>query len=400
MRSSTLQFRPMWSITLVFVMLALALGGCNQSAPAPTATPTKTPRVEAEALATRPPTATPTATVEPTATPTPGPTDTPTPTPLPSVIVPALDPNVAPFTGLAVSDPTILNRRPLAIKVANTENVRPQDGLSKADVVIEQRVEFGLTRMTAIYHSQDAEKVGSIRSARLPDLEWPVIFDAVLAFSGGVQPVRTKLYESDFADRVLEQARNGAAFFRDRNVAVPNNLFASTTTLWNVAQQRGWNKRPEPTAAWAFSPAPPAGGRPVTNLKAPYPAGTDRVEWRYDAASGRWLRWQGGVAQTDASTGEQLSTANVVVLTANHVPTLILEHGTVDRGVNRSIEIQVWGEGPVTVYRDGQAYSGRWVRQGRHDPFVFVDADGQPLMLKPGNTWIEVISPDMQVSEQ
>lgn len=398
MRSSTVHPRPIGFIVPMFAVVALVLGGCGQPAPAPTATPTKTPRVEA--VATLPPTATPTATVEPTATPTPGPSETPTPTPLPSVIVPAQDPNVAPFTGLAVSDPAILTRRPLAIKVANTENVRPQHGLSKADVVIEQRVEFGLTRMTAIYHSQDAEKVGSIRSARLPDLEWPVIFDAVLAFSGGVQPVRTMLYESDFADRVLEQARNGAAFFRDRNIAVPNNLFANTATLWNVAQQRGWNKRPEPTAAWAFSPAPPAGGRPVTNLKVPYPAGTDRVEWRYDAASGRWLRWQGGVAQTDALTGKQLDTANVVVLAANHVPTLILEHGTVDRGVNRSIEIQVWGEGPLTIYRDGQAYTGRWVRQGRHEPFVFVGADGQPLMLKPGNTWIEVVPLDMQVTEQ
>lgn len=400
MRSWNSFFKPQWFILIVLFTLALVLGGCNQAAPEPTATPTKTPRAEPVAQATPMPTATPTATVEPTATPTPGPTETPTATPQPSVIVPAQDPNVAPFTGLAPSDPAILTRRPIAVKVANTENVRPQHGLNKADVVIEQRVEFGLTRMTAIYHSQDAEKVGSIRSARLPDLEWPVIFDSVLAFSGGVQPVRTKLYESDFAERVLEQARNGAAFIRDRNVSVPHNLFANTATLWNVAQQRGWNKRPEPTAAWAFSPAAPAGGRPVTNLKVPYPAGTDRVEWRYDAGSGRWLRWQGGAAQTDALDGQQLSAANVVVLGANHVPTLILEHGTVDRGVNRSIEIQVWGEGPLTVYRDGQAYSGKWVRQGRQEPFVFVGADGQPLLLKPGNTWIEVVPLDMQVTAQ
>jgi hypothetical protein len=99
-------------------------------------------------------------------------------------------------------------------------------------------------------------------------------------------------------------------------------------------------------------------------------------------------------------TGQQLDTANVVVLAANHIPTLILEHGTVDRGVNRSIEIQVWGEGPLTIYRDGQAYTGRWVRQGRNEPFLFVGADGQPLLLKPGNTWIEVVPLDMQVTEQ
>ena len=124
------------------------------------------------------------------------------------------------------------------------------------------------------------------------------------------------------------------------------------------------------------------------------------MEWRYDAGSGRWLRWQGGVAQKDATTGAQLTSANVVVMAANHVPTLILEHDTVDRGVNRSIEIQVWGEGPATVYRDGQAYQGKWIRSGRQDPLRFVDANGNLIPLKPGNTWMELIPLDMTVTTQ
>ena len=109
---------------------------------------------------------------------------------------------------------------------------RPPVGLRKVGVVIGQRVEYNLTRFTVIYYSQGAARVGSIRSARLPDLEWPAVFDAVLCFSGGVEPVRQKLYASDFADRILEQARNGSAYFRDPKIAVPNHLFASTTTLW------------------------------------------------------------------------------------------------------------------------------------------------------------------------
>ncbi|MGB3058571.1 MAG: DUF3048 domain-containing protein, partial [Anaerolineae bacterium] len=59
--------------------------------------------------------------------------------PAPAGTTPA-DGAVAPFTGLPVRDSKILTRRPLAIKVANTVNVRPQGGLSKADVVIEHRV--------------------------------------------------------------------------------------------------------------------------------------------------------------------------------------------------------------------------------------------------------------------
>ena len=400
--------RRAWGLPWLLIAILL-LTSCGQPNAEPSPTPTKTPKAPAAQATEAPKETAPTATpallpsdtpVLPTDTPLP-PTEMPTNTPLPSgYLDPAKDPNLAPFTGLPLTDPALRDRRPLAIKVANTENVRPQNGLSKADVVIEQRVEYNLTRFTVIYYSQGAERVGSIRSARLPDLEWPAVFDAVLCFSGGVEPVRQKLYASDFADRILEQARNGSAYFRDPKIAVPNNLFASTTTLWNVAAARGWNKRPQPALGWVFSASSPASGRGVSSLKIPYPTGSDRVEWRYDAGSGRWLRWQGGVAQTDATTGAQLTSANVVVMAANHVPTLILEHDTVDRGVNRSIEIQVWGEGPATVYRDGQAYQGKWIRSGRQDPLRFVDAAGNLIPLKPGNTWLELIPLDMAVTAQ
>ncbi|MFZ1242441.1 MAG: DUF3048 domain-containing protein [Anaerolineae bacterium] len=319
--------------------------------------------------------------------------------PAPAGTTPA-DGAVAPFTGLPVRDSKILTRRPLAIKVANTVNVRPQGGLSKADVVIEHRVEYNLTRMTAIFHSQGAERVGSIRSARLPDMEWPVIFDAVLCFSGASTEVRKMLYESDFKERLLEQALNGPAYFRDPKRAVPHNLYASTTTLWNVAQKRGWNKAPEPKLGWTFDAAAPAGGSAASNLKIPYPTRSDRVEWRYDSKAGRWLRWQGGAIHKDAGTNTQLSAANVVVLTAVHVATPILEHGTVDVGINRSIEIQVWGEGALTVYRDGKAYPGKWVRPERQSPLTFLDANGQVIPLKPGNTWMQLVPPDMTVTAQ
>jgi hypothetical protein len=263
-------------------------------------------------------------------------------------------------------------------------------------VVVESRVEFNVTRFTVIYQSQDAERVGSIRSARLIDIELPVIFDAVLCFSGGVEPVRQKLYNSDFGDHILEQARNGSAYFRDPNIPVPHNLFANTATLWQTITRRGWNKRPNPTAAWVFSEAPPAGGMPASQADFAYPDGV--VSWIYDAATGRWKRFVRGEPHVEAMDGQQLTAADIVVLGANHVPTLILEHGTVDQGINRSIEIQLWGQGPLKILRDGQVYEGMWVRPERHSPFRFVNAAGEDIPLKPGNSWWQVVPLDMKVT--
>jgi hypothetical protein len=292
----------------------------------------------------------------------------------------------------------VLARRPLAIKVSNERSVIPQSGLSKADVVVESRVEFCMTRLAAIFQSQDAPRVGAIRSARLVDVELPVIFDAILAFSGAVGPVREKLYNSDIGDHILEQALNGPSFIRDPNINVPFNLFANTDTLWATATKRGWNQAPNPTAAWAFSEAAPPGGKSVSRLDVPYPE--FRVAWVYDAASGLWQRWLGGKAHVDKTDGQQLTADNVVVLTANHVPTLIPEHGTtLTDGAcsNRSIEIQLWGEGPVRILRDGKVYEGKWVRPDRHAPFRFLDASGKDIPLKPGNSWWQIVPTDLGV---
>ena len=108
----------------------------------------------------------------------------------------------------------------------------------------------------------------------------------------------------------------------------------------------------------------------------------------------------GGVPHIDKVTGEQLSAANVINLGANHVTTLIVEHGTERRPdcSNCSIEIQLWGEGPLKIFRDGQVYDGKWLRPERHAPFRFVDAAGNDIPLKPGNSWWQVTPLDMQAT--
>jgi hypothetical protein len=416
------------SLVIVLVMSFLVVG-CSSQVGAATPTPTKTPRPELPTNTPLPlatavlPTVAPTDTQAPTATAVPTPADTSEPAsagtaapgaadapstgqstesesnPGTSAPVPTRDPNVSPFTGLRPSDPAVLNRRPLAIKVSNERSVIPQSGLSKADVVVESRVEYCMTRLTAIFQSQDAPSVGSIRSARLLDVELPVIFDAVLAFSGAVGPVREKLYKSDLGDHILEQALNGPSFIRDPNIKVPFNLFANTSTLWSTVTKRSWNQVPKPTAAWTFSEAAPAGGKPASRLDVPYPE--FKVAWAYDATSGLWQRWLGGKPHVEKTDGKQLTADNVVVLTANHVQTLIPEHGTeLTNGAcsNRSIEIQLWGEGPVKILRDGKVYEGKWVRTDRHAPFRFLDASGKDIPLKPGNSWWQVVPTDMKVT--
>jgi hypothetical protein len=413
---------------IVLLALVLVSAGCAASAQA-TPTPTKTPRPEA----TQPPPATatpvpptpapPTATeVAPTAVPA---TDTPAPAeattasdtsaqpaatqpanqPISAKIVatlPPRQPGVSILTGLRPPDPAVLERRPLAVKVDNDPAVIPQSGMGKADIVVESRKEGCLTRFTAIYQSQDAPKIGSVRSARLVDIELPVIFDAILAYSGASGPVQQKLSQSDLGRQFLTQS-SGGALFRDPNIAVPFNLFANTATGWKVVAQKGWNTTPDPAAAWVFSDAAPATGAPASRADFTYTKMYPhlKIGWAYDAESGRWRRSIGGKPAIDKADGQQLTAANVVILGANHVQTLIPEQGTkLTQGPcsNASIEVQLWGEGPAKILRDGQVYEGKWVRPDRHAPFRFVDAQGKDIPLKPGNSWWQIVPMDVKVN--
>ncbi len=396
--------RPTFTPRPVSKAVSIAPTATDTPTPAP---PTLTPILPTLTPTFPPPTATPTPQTStpdtptseiPTATPTPAPTETltevpaadATPTPWPT-----LAPDVSPFTGKTVSDPGILERRPVAVKISNSPAARPQSGLSKADVVVEHLAEGGVTRFTAIFHSQDAELVGSLRSGRIIDLELPVIFDAFFVYSGASPEVTRMIEESDFAEETLSDWFGDPGFYR---VDIPgrayeHTLFSDTSLLWKVAEEKGWNRRPR-FNAWVFSESPPPGGDAATRVEIPYSQRYSDVRYEYDADLGAYLRWVTGDPHVDALTDRQLAVDNIVLVWVNHVETLIVE----DTLGSRSIQIQLWGQGQATLLRDGRAYPGQWVRPSRPDPLRILDGAGNSIPFKPGNVWIQLVPLEMEVA--
>jgi hypothetical protein len=320
----------------------------------------------------------------------------PTPTLGPQPTLPPVD--VCPLTGEGVSDAAVLERRPLAVKISNFPPiVRPQAGLSFADVVFEHLSEAGLTRLTAIFLSKDVEKVGSIRSARLIDLEIPAMFKSMFAYSGASGGVKQKIQESDFFDRVISPDFGHAGFVRipSEGKAYEHTLFSDTKSLWEVTDERGLSQRQD-LSGWTFSDEPPEGGSPATSMEFLYTPKYSSAEYQYAPGRQAYLRSIFGEPHEDELTGEQIAVRNVVALYANHLETDIVEDSTGPR-IYYSIEIQIWGEGRATVFRDGQAFEGKWVRSRRQDLIRFLDDAGNPIPLKPGNTWIQVVPLDFEV---
>ncbi len=394
------------AICLVLLALGLAIAACQSSEPpnaaaeaGRTARPAdaKLPALPTNTHTPPPsPTAVPsfTPTVEP---PTSTPTETATAVPTLSVgVYPTLGPDMCPLTGLPVSDLALLERRPLAIKVQNAAISRPQYGLPQADMVYEHLSEAGITRFTGIYLCQDVEKIGSTRSARFIDLEIPAMYKSLMAFSGTSAGLYPLFLNADFYDREFcyGWGLHSEGFYRDQElrktgIPIEHTLFADPNKIWDIATELGINEGQE-LRGMDFASEPPEEGEPATQIQIPYPSRDMVVEYRYDPASESYLRWQAGVPHVDAASGDQLSVDNVVVAYATHVDTDIYEDEP--RRNHPSVQIQLWGTGPVVVFRDGQAFEGLWARPKRDDLLVFRDPTGQmPIPLKPGNTWIQLV---------
>lgn len=380
----------------LWLFLLVGCGSVDEAPVAPTLSiPTNTaipPTLPAPTVA--PATAVPSFTPQTTNLPTLQPTDTPEPLPTPTIEgllggAQGFPDNINPLTGL-VSDADTLNQRPLAIKISNAPAVvRPQAGLNKADLIFEHYAEGGLTRFTAVFYGQEADPVGSIRSGRFIDLEIPKMYDAAFGYSGSSGPLREMFRDSDFFERIVSPDFAHGGYFRveDPNKAVEHTLFTSTYNLRYILDLREQNRAPQLQNFMTFRDTPITAGEPATQLSLAYDGMF--ALWQYNASTNRYYRWTDGIAHVDANTNQQLNFQNVVVVYAHHQETDILEDFV--GGGNYSIQIQIWGEGPVTIFRDGQMFNGRWQRHDPNHMLTFYDDNGAPLPLSPGNSFIQVV---------
>lgn len=297
---------------------------------------------------------------------------------------------INPLTGQPAANPADLERRPLVVKISNAPPlVRPQAGLGSADMVFEHLVEGGLTRFSAVFYGQAPARVGSIRSARLIDLELVPMFQALLMFAGASTGVETRLNGADFAGRLYKAVAYGLPYaWREEAIEAPHNLFVNLAAIWELAAQQGNGSRPA-LSGLAFSSTPPVGGSADgRRIDVRYPA--TRVVWEYDAALGVYRRTADGMAHLDGNTFQPITAANVVVVYAEHQDTDIVESQW--QGVTSySIDIRLTPEGEAVLFRDGQRYSGRWMRPTREGLILLRTVGGQTLDLKPGSTWVQVV---------
>ncbi len=302
---------------------------------------------------------------------------------------------VNPLTGLAYPSHEALSRRNLIVKVSNwPPKVRPQHGLNQADLVYEYEAEGGVTRFAALYRNNAPDQVGSVRSARLLDIELISMYAALLAYSGTSGPIHNIYLNAPYRQQLLSPSLGDnceqAGFCRDAAFShrgYEHTMFGDTGQMWELATRRSLNIGYRANG-FAFSLQPNDGGRDARDIYINWYDRTD-VRWQYDEDSRQYLRYSDGLPHLDAVDDSQLLADNLVFIQVihNRRPDLF-SPGAIDE----SFELALWGRGPAYVLRDGKLYDGFWWRRNRNrgEALSLIFPDGEPILLKPGRSWITI----------
>lgn len=302
-------------------------------------------------------------------------THEPTPAPTPERCIPA------PFTGLADgAQPAPV----VGVKVENSARARPVTGLEGADVVFVQLVEGGMTRFVALFNSEFPEVVGNVRSLRSTDAgilgQWSG--GVTLVYSGGM-PQQVDDVRAAGIELMSDGTHDG--FFRSPDRQRPHDLYVRLDEAVAVLEVPATC----PVGLFEYldegSEVPHDGpGAEVSEVTVAYPS--VRAGWTWDGDAGVWERSDDRMPSISESSGDVLTAVNVVVLRVQ-----VRDLGWTDSAGSPIPETVLVGEGDLSYFVAGQQISGTWSKDGITEPFRFFDAGGEPLILVPGNTWVELL---------
>ena len=292
-------------------------------------------------------------------------------------------PPTFPLTGRPATDAALLERAAVTVKIDNNSASRPQAGIDKADVIYEEFTE-GITRFVVVFHSSDADPVGPVRSVRPAD---PVIvypFGGVFAFSGASPAIRALVPGAP----VTAVDENSTDVMKRRSGrSAPHNLYTAIAAL---AEKAPAGAEAPPKFADFLGPGQSfagAGAEPVTGMGLK-PAPALSADYSGDAGSGTWKRMTDG-SPANLEGGGQIAPNNVIV---QFTPYSVYQP---DPKVQYP---EVVGSGEAWIFAAGMLVKGRWSKPDPPAVTSFTDANGAPIVLPPGQTWVHLVAPGTPIA--
>ena len=328
-------------------------------------------------------------------------------------------------------------RRPVIAMIENHLEARPESGLSKADVIYEAVAEGGITRFVSVFYcgaSVGEVEAAPIRSARVYFINMAAGYgtDPIYLHQGGANNicstcpggVKPASQSNPKVNTVtlLEKlgwggGSDGNNFDGGYNIGYPivvrnqyrldaNNasawehaVVANLDEVWKEAGKRGYNYKDEDGVAWTkgfrkweFQDGKASASPTATDIKFNFWAsmpGYD-VEWKFDASTNSYKRFNGGSAHIDWGFDKpQLTASNVAIMFVKETGPLDTEH---------HMYYEVTGTGKAIVFQNGEAIKGTWKKDSALDREVFYDTNGDEIKMVRGATWVEIVPSTNEVT--
>jgi hypothetical protein len=279
-----------------------------------------------------------------------------------------------PLTGLKVpSNKTAdLTHPVLVAKMDNTESSQPQVGLSKADLVVEELVEGGLTRLAAFYYSQIPSNAGPIRSMRASDIDVVSPVHASMVTSGAAPKTISRIQ----AAHIPFYGEGAKGMYRTSERIAPYNLLVHLNTVAETAKTKKPATPPD-YLTWGTDKDLPKGVK-ATSITAQF-SGGHGTQWKF--TNGTYHN-----TNSNAPAGDQFPATNVLVLRVREG-----DAGYLDPAGNHVPETLLTGKGAAMLFHNGKMVKATW-HKGKvaTSPIRLTTKKGN-LKVPAGHTWIELV---------
>lgn len=367
------------SLLTVFLLLLL-LAACGDGNVDNPDSDQNTPEPSPTAIIPEP---TPDVVLSPDVEPEPEPEPTPEPTPE------VKEEFFNPLTGLPIEEEYV-NDRPVAIMINNLKASLPQQGVSQADIIYEILSEGGITRMLAVYQSMEGVgKIGSVRSARTYYVELALGHDAVFLHAGGSPDAYDKI--KAWGVTALDCVRGpyeGTLYWRDSGRLSMMSREHTVVTSGDKIQELfpTYSFRKEHSEDYSYSlqfaeNGTPENGTDANVITVPFSDYKTGV-FTYDSKTGKYLIEEFDSPYVDGNNGKQVSVTNVLVLktACSMIPG--------DDAGRISVDLSQ-GEGWFAC--GGKIIPIKWSKAGLNSPLTYTTTDGQPLIMGAGNSYVNII---------
>lgn len=334
----------------------------------------------------------PTAPTSPAGTAT---TPTPSPTPTPTVDTRPR----APLTGRVLGAGVTLNHAAVAVKVSNVASAHPQAGVNDADIVFVEPNGISYTRLCAVFHTRFPELVGPVRSIRPVDVP---LLSPIRPVFGNTAAARWVMHYVHAHNKYLENLysfRPGIwhtdAYYTMPHRARVHSVFCRPDTLRTMAKRM---TLPPPVPYLPFAtgdeqPSTAVGAKDAGKVAVPWgPGDSWDTSYTYDPDTKKYLRsepWGRHVLMD----GHRVSADNVLVVRAHWAMDKIFAGG----GAPDPVVDIIHGHGSFYYLHEGSYVTGTWTKGAITDLFEFTLADGSPLRIAPGRTFVELPQVDAKV---